>query len=345
MVPRNTGLPRPWYILFVVTTCFLVITAGSGGAQEAQSPTSPFPSPPPEVFPAGVAAPTAKTASSEPIPGIRREVSRLGVGDLLEISVYGVPELSQKVRVNSTGDIYLPLIDYLHVDKLTPEDTQAAIEKKLVDGGFVKNPHVTIMITESAGAGVSVLGEVARPGVYPVLGQRRLFDVISAAGGFTEKAGKAVTITHRNQPEQPVAIKLEAQLSEGPQNNVEISPGDTIVVARAGIFYVVGDVVRPSGFIIDSDNVSVLKAVALAGGPNRTAALGKVTLIRKTPQGFHQTSVPLKKILEAKAPDVLLQPEDILFIPVSRGKVLGTRTMEAAVQLATGVGIVAVTRF
>jgi polysaccharide export outer membrane protein len=267
------------------------------------------------------------------------------VGDLLEISVYGVPELSQKVRVNSTGDIYLPLIDYLHVDKLTPEDTQAAIEKKLVDGGFVKNPHVTIMITESAGAGVSVLGEVARPGVYPVLGQRRLFDVISAAGGFTEKAGKAVTITHRNQPEQPVAIKLEAQLSEGPQNNVEISPGDTIVVARAGIFYVVGDVVRPSGFIIDSDNVSVLKAVALAGGPNRTAALGKVTLIRKTPQGFHQTSVPLKKILEAKAPDVLLQPEDILFIPVSRGKVLGTRTMEAAVQLATGVGIVAVTRF
>ena len=111
-------------------------------------------------------------------------VLRLGTGDLIEVSVYNVPDLSTKTRVGSAGDIYLPLVDYVHVAGLTINEAEAVIEKRLDQGGFVKNPHVHLFVDEYTSAGASVLGEVARPGVYPVLGDQRLFDLISAAGGF-----------------------------------------------------------------------------------------------------------------------------------------------------------------
>src|SRR5437667_4573078 len=139
---------------------------------------------------------------------------KLGAGDLVELSVYGVPELSTKARVSNTGDLYLPLIDYVHVGDSTLEEAQALIEKRLSDGGFVKYPHVAMLVDEYASQGVTVLGEVARPGVYPVIGDRRLFDVVSAAGGFTEKAGKTVTITHRNA-ERSVVARLSQHLERG----------------------------------------------------------------------------------------------------------------------------------
>ena len=103
---------------------------------------------------------------------------KLGPGDLVEVGVYGVPELTTKARVSNDGDLYLPLIDYVHVGDLSLEESQKLIEKRLDDGGFVKNPHVTIFVNEYASQGVTLLGEVGKPGIYPVLGDRRLFDVV-----------------------------------------------------------------------------------------------------------------------------------------------------------------------
>ena len=97
----------------------------------------------------------------------------------------------------------MPLIDYVHLAGLTIEEAQGLIEKRLSDGGFVKNPHVTLFVNEYTSQGANVLGEVAKPGVYQVLGEPRLVDVISAAGGFTDKAGKSITVSHRNGEENP----------------------------------------------------------------------------------------------------------------------------------------------
>jgi len=191
---------------------------------------------------------------------------RIGVGDLLEFSVYNVPELSTKTRISSNGDAYLPLIDYVHVGGLTVEEAQAVVEKKLSDGGFLKDPHVTLFMDQFASQGVSLLGEVARPGVYPVLGQQRLFDVISAAGGLSDKAGRSVTITHRNQQDKPVIVELARNISDSSEHNIQVFPGDTIIVRKADIVYVVGDVARPSGFLMERGGLTVLQAVALAGG-------------------------------------------------------------------------------
>jgi len=259
---------------------------------------------------------------------------KLGAGDLLDVTVYNVPELASKVRVSNSGDIYLPLVDYVHVDGLTPEEAQTLVEKRLSDGGFVRNPHVTIFVDEATSQGVTVIGEVARPGIYPDVADHKLYDVISEAGGFGPAASKKIAILRRNQTE-PIRVNLPRNLADDLSGNVDIEPGDTITVPRAPIIYVVGDVNRPSGLLVDNGTLTVLQALALAGGANRTAKLGDSRLLRKGPNGMVETKLEVKKMLEAKSPDVTLQADDILFIPVSGAKVFAQRGFEAAMSAAT----------
>src|SRR6266851_7150531 len=285
----------------------------------------------------------AKDAASQEAPRTMTSSSaKLGAGDLLELSVYGVPDLNTKVRVGNGGDVYLPLIDYVHVADLTVDEAQELIQKRLEDGGFVRNPHVSIFVNESASQAINVMGEVARPGPYPAIGERRLFDLISAAGGLTDKAGRNVTIERRGDPGQKIDLQLSSNLAEDTQNNVDILPGDTIIVSRAGIIYVVGDVNRPSGFMIEDNSLTVLKALALAGGGTRTSALNKTKILRQTPNGVQEIPVNLKKVLYAKAPDMALVKGDVLFIPGSSAKAAAYRTADAAMSMSTALAVVAV---
>jgi len=283
-------------------------------------------------LPAGSAENTAKP-ENEPV------IVKLGPGDLLEVNVYNVPEMSTKARVSNAGDIYLPLIDYVHVAGLTQEEAQSLIQKRLEDGGFVRNPHVTIFVDDATSQGVTILGEVGKPGIYPDTGDHKLYEIISQAGGFSPTASRKIAIIRRGQPE-PIRIDLPRNLADDVSGNVEIMPGDTITVPKAPIVYVVGDVGHPSGLMIDNGRLTVLQALALAGGTNHTAKMSGVRIIRKTPSGsMTETRVALKKILEAKVPDVTLQADDILFVPVSGGRVLAGRTFEAAMSAATAVSI------
>ncbi len=266
---------------------------------------------------------------------------RLGPGDLIEVSIYNVPELSTKVRVGNSGDVYLPLIDYVHVGDLSVEEAQALIQKRLEDGGFVRNAHVTIFLDESASQGVTILGDVAKPGIYPALGDRKLYDLISAAGGFTGSAGRKVSIIRQHSQSGPITVNLPRNLADDLQDNIEILPGDTITVPRAPIIYVVGDVGHPAGLLVDNGSLTVLQALALAGGPNHTAKMGGTRIIRKGPTGMVETKVPLKKMLEAKAPDITLQADDILFVPLSGARVAAGQGMQAAISAATGIAILA----
>jgi polysaccharide biosynthesis/export protein len=318
---RNSG------ICILVVTIFLA--PGPARAQSTESSNSA----------------TAKAVGENP-PAIAKHADdtalHLGPGDLIEIAVYGIPELSQKARISSSGDVYLPLIDYVHIGGLTPEEAQGLIEKKLSEGGFVRNPHVTLMVNESASSVVSVLGEVSRPGIYPLLGERRLLDVVSAAGGLTERAGRTITITHRHDQEHRETISLAEELAQSKEGNVPVVAGDTVVVSKAGVCYVVGEVGKPSGFIMDGDSLSVLKAMAMAGGPGRTASLNGATIVRRTSTGVEQIKVPLKKIMTSKVQDISMKPEDILFVPTSGRKLFAQRTVETAFQAAAAVSLVAV---
>jgi polysaccharide biosynthesis/export protein len=265
----------------------------------------------------------------------------LGPGDLVEVNVYNVPELTTKLRISGAGDLYLPLIDYVHVGGLTVDEAQSLIEKRLSDGGFVKDPHVTLFVDEYTSDGVSLLGEVAKPGVYPILGDEHLFDLISEAGGLSDKAGNSVTITHRAEPEKPVTVPLAHNVSEVPQSNIRVLPGDTVVVRRADIVYVVGDVQHPTGILIDRGSISVLQAIALAGGTTKTSKMNGCKIIHKDSGGMMtESKVELKKILEAKATDIPMKPNDILFVPTSSFK-SAFRDNAAIAMQATSLGLVA----
>jgi polysaccharide export outer membrane protein len=350
MVSGRSSLIRRVCVLSVAVAYVLSFGSTVAAQQEHEnSPTQTAPAGPPGQPASQAAIATTPTnipeGKKEPAPPLTGSADasqvRLGGGDLIELSVYGVPELSTKVRVGNAGDVYLPLIDYVHVGDLTVEEAQALIEKRLADGGFVRNPHVTIFVDESSSQGVTVLGDVTKPGIYPNVGDHKLYEIISEAGGFSPTAGRKVSIIRRNQPE-PIHLNLPRNLADDLSSNVEIFPGDTITVPRAPIIYVVGDVGRPSGLLIDNGSLTVLQALALAGGTNKTAKMGGVRIIRKGPTGMTETEVPLKKMLRAKAPDVPLQADDILFIPVSGGRVLAARTFEAAMSAATAVSIYSV---
>jgi len=319
-------LLRSLYV-FLVGLCSLHLVAQTPAAGEAPQP-----------------APANGTASPQSSRLPANSNVKLGIGDLIEVSVFGVPDLSTKTRISGSGDVYLPLIDYVHVAGLTTDEAQQLIQKRLEDGGFVRGPHVSIYVNESASQAITMVGEISRLGAYPAIGERRLFDLISAAGGFTEKAGRIVTIEHHGDPGQKVELQLSSNnLAEDTQENVDIYPGDLIIVSRAGIVYVVGDVQRPAGFLVSEDNaLSVLKALALAGGGTRTAALNRARILRQTPNGVQEIPVSLKKILYAKAPDVALAKGDILFVPGSAAKAAAYRTAEAAVALSTTLAVIAV---
>lgn len=327
----------------------ILLAAGAGAQQTSSSAPSGATPTMPAVESIQQAArssltgnPQASAAQAAPVEGsgaVDNPLLHLGAGDLLEVGVYNVPELTTKARVGNSGDVYLPLIDYVHVGDLTVEEAQTLIGKRLEDGGFVRNPHVTIFVDESTSQGVTMLGEVVRPGIYPALGDRHLYDMISAAGGFTPYAGRKVSIVRQHES-APITVNLPRNLADDLQDNVTIAPGDTISIPRAPIVYVVGEVGRPAGLLIDNGSLTVLQALALTGGTSHTAKMSGVAIIRKGPNGMTQTKLPLKKMLEAKAPDVTLQADDILFVPLSGAKYAAGKGFDAAISAAAGLAIV-----
>lgn len=318
--------------LITVALAFTVGVANSSPqARSQQTPVLPAAATP-TVQP--IAPPSAAKTTAE------NSEMTIGEGDLLEVSVYGAPDFEKKeVRVSGTGDIVLPLIGREHVQGLTVQQAQELVAKKLTEGEFYNDPQVSIFIKEYIGEGVSVLGEVQKPGVYPLLGQHRLFDAISMAGGTTPKAGRVVTISRRADPNKPITVTLGNDFQGSTEGNVEVFPGDTVMVSKAGIVYVVGDVKLPGGFVMEHGSMTVLQAVALAQGANPTAALNSSKLIRKVDGNQQEVPIQLKEILSSKSPDVKVQPDDIVFIPNSAAKSAMRRSLEMIVQTASGMAI------
>jgi polysaccharide export outer membrane protein len=312
----------------------LVATTALG--QAAAPPSANLPSKPSEasVGPGAVGSASADpNDTSAPVHDLT-----IGIGDLLKISVLGAPEYDQDVRVAGSGDIVIGLVGRVHVAGQTSEQAQALIRKRLVEGGYFADPQVSVFAKEFATQGVSVLGEVQRPGVYPVTGPRRLFDVLSLAGGTTPRAGQVVTISSRDKIKTLQMVSFSTDPQKNMAANIDILPGDTVVVSKAGIVYVVGDVKRPMGVVMENGgHITVLQALATAEGALPTAGLHNAKIVRKGENGPTEIPVDIKKIMQAKAPDMTLQAEDVVFIPSSTAKNVGVRTLQSIVNIATGV--------
>jgi polysaccharide biosynthesis/export protein len=160
---------------------------------------------------------------------------------------------------------------------------------------------------------------VRAPGLYPTLGSRRLLEMIALAGGVTPTAGKAVTILHRGDPQHPLNVALVQNIDTlSSQQNPVIFPGDTIVIGKAGIIYILGAVAKPGGYLVDNnEHLSLLQAVTLAGGWVTTASLSQVRLVRKVPEGREEIKLDLKHMAYGRQADITVNNNDILFVPSS----------------------------
>jgi len=203
------------------------------------------------------------------------------------------------------------------------------------------HPQVSVLVTSYVGQDVSVLGEVARPGIYPYTLHHRSLDLISAAYGLAPSAGRLVNIFHRDDPKTPHAVVLDPSGTDSAaEHNPELIPGDTVQVSRAGLVYVIGDVVRPGGFPVDpAQGLTVVQALSLAWGTSSNAATGKALLIREQKGGRTLTSLNLKRMIHGQEPDQPVHDRDILFVPDSTARNLWNKALEAAVQSAVGLPI------
>ncbi len=263
----------------------------------------------------------------------------IGAGDLVDMSTFDTPELSGKLRVSNTGDITLPLVGSMHVAGLRANEMADLIRQKFIDGGFLKDPQVTVFVAEYATQGVSVMGEVKNPGIYPAFGTHNLMDYISIAGGMTPMAGTNITVTRLGHPDTPESVKISASATPKPFNNPEILPGDSIFVEKTGLVYVIGEVMRPGGFPMNhDDHLTILQVLALAQGLTYTAAKGSAKIIRTTPFGHEEIAVNIKKILASKSTDQSMQDNDILFVPSSAAR-SAVKHMETLLPVAAGATI------
>jgi polysaccharide export outer membrane protein len=176
-----------------------------------------------------------------------------------------------------------------------------------------------VIVEDYATQNVSVLGQVQNPGTYPIVTPQPILKVLAQAGGLTDLADRDVTIERHNDPLQKIHYYLANDASKALSDNVKVYPGDIVLVSKAAVVYVLGDVAHPGGYSITTNDskLTVLQAIAMAGSANKTALESHVRLIRKTPQGQKDLPIQLTAIEKGKQTDLILQPDDVIFVPFS----------------------------
>jgi polysaccharide export outer membrane protein len=272
--------------------------------------------------------------------------------DLITIRLFESADYIPTVRVGLDGTIQLPLIGSVQVEGLTVHQAQTLIAQKLVSAGMYRDPQVTIQIVESPNQTATVIGELH--GVVAIIGERRLYDVLAAVGGgggFSSTAttvvvgggGLPTTASHVitiNRPgvEQPIVVDLGTDPARSAEANIPIFPRDTIVVPRVGVIYLLG-AFKTQGAIPLTQNspMTLMKVAALTGGAGFEGKNSDLRIIRSVGTSRQVVRVDLKKIIEGRAPDPVLQAEDIVFLPTS--------SMKAAIKsggIGTLLGIVSI---
>ena len=275
---------------------------------------------------------------------------KLGTGDLIEVSVFGVKDYNYDLRVNSRGQVTLPLLGLVQAADLSPSELEQELKTRF-ENGYIKNAQISVFVKEYRSQPVFVLGAVRQPGQYQMIHQLNLVDVISMAGGLVmEKAAdhalvqrRGSTLTAGGSVAGPDVTKvdLNALLQEGDLGlNVPIQGGDVIHVPerKVDFYYVVGEIIKPGGYEIPARNeVLVSQALASAGGPLSTAKISKGILVRYDGTGFRQElAINFERIIKGEEEDFTVVANDILFIPGSGAKKLAQGLMQIIPHTVSG---------
>ena len=281
----------------------------------------------------------------------------LGTDDQVTLQVLQAEEASGKpFRIDELGNIYVPLAGSVHAAGLTAHE----LEKNLVDrfSLYIRQPQVTVLVTEARSQPVSIVGAVVSPGIHQLQGHKTLLEVLSLAGGLRQDAGYRIKITRRREwgvvPLPGATITPDGEFSVGevalkslleaanPEENIPVMPDDVLTVPIAEMIYVVGDVKKSGGFILgERRQISVLQALSLSEGLGSTARSNDAEILRESAGTDSRTEIPvnLKKILAGQASDVPMQSGDILFVPVSGAKRLGIQALQSMFAIGSGIAI------
>lgn len=267
-------------------------------------------------------------APSELLPG---EAIHLHPGDLIQVSVFGVPDYKADIRIAGNGDADLPLVGPRHLAGLTIEQAQKQVEQALVAGKMILHPDVLITVQSSTVDTIVITGEVNHPQTIPAYASISLLDAISAAGGLKTDASHSISILRKGS-DKPLLVVLSSNPAKALTQNVPLYPGDRVLVPRMGVVYVVGAVKTQGGYPISPDTpMTVLQAIALSGGAGFQASRSDARIIRTTGTERREIKVDLKKVENGEAKDPILQSDDIVMVP--------TNTMKAALK-GGGFGII-----
>src|SRR2546422_9672596 len=256
---------------------------------------------------------------------------RLGPGDLIEISVFDVPELSQiKLRIPNSGQVTLPLVGSFPASGATALGLQSQISDHLKTK-FMHDPQVSVFVHEHKSQRVSVIGAVKQGGVFPMSGEVRLADALGLAGGITEDAGSVVYIVRRvvatpaagsksaEMEQGMTVIDLESLASGRQELNLPLQAGDVIEVPRAGTFYVGGEVQKPGAFPLKG-RTTLDQAAMAAGGGNPGRASDGLRLYRSRPDGTKEVMKFSMNDFENGQSGPDLQANDVVIVGKSAGK-------------------------
>jgi polysaccharide biosynthesis/export protein len=249
-----------------------------------------------------------------------RESLLIGPGDTIHVQVLDTPEFDQHPRVTDAGDIPLLGIGDVHVAGLTPAAAAAKIRERLIGMHYMNHPDVSVTVDQYATQTVSVLGQVTTPGAYPISTPRSVLSVIALAGGLTPSADFHITVQRRDASQPPANYAYSNDPHDAIAQSIQVFPGDTVIVPKAGIAYVLGDVGRPGGFVMQNNHsqLTALQAVALAGGTLPSAVPANAKLIRRLPEGgYHEIPLNFSAIQKGKKPDVVLEADDVIYMPFS----------------------------
>jgi polysaccharide biosynthesis/export protein len=254
----------------------------------------------------------------------------LAPGFLLSLNVLDDADMGGTFRIDQNGDIDVPVLGTMHVAGGTVAQARVQIRKKLLDDQVLKDPQINLAVLEYTAPEVTIVGEVTSPGKYPLLAPRPLVDVLALAGGTTLTAGNEIQITHSSGNVNSIPESALVHYSRATDPNTVkqaiVNPGDTVLVKRAGIVYVLGAVIRPGGYVMQEEGtLSVLQAISLANGTAPVAKTGTIYLLRRNADGSEaDIALPYKKLIRGQSAEVQLQAKDVVYVPTSQLKSIFT---------------------
>jgi polysaccharide export outer membrane protein len=251
----------------------------------------------------------ARAQSPAAEPSADRPLMEIGVGDSIMILVYDQPDMAATVYVSDDGTVPVALAGAVHVAGLSPAGAAQAIEKALRDGKYFNDPHVTITIVQGRSQRVSVLGEVASAGRYPIDSKTTVFDLLAQAGGVKDTAASTIFLLRsENGATARYPIDLRIMSDNSKSTTISLQAGDSILVPKAAEFYIYGEVTAPAKYRLEP-NMTLVQAIVRAGGVTIRGSRSRVEIKRKGPNG--ETVVIKGKL------DELIQPDDVIRVKES----------------------------